>query len=584
MKTILKLIVFLFPAISMGQANVAWNAPLGGVSIALDKFNNNYTVNWDYNPAGDITLTKRNAAGTLIWQSGFNNTDNTRHEVATWVATDPSGNIIVTGTSRSGYSNPVNAASIVMKFDSAGVLLWRNVYENSFDGSSTKKCIVDASGNIYVLGLGIGANGMVTKVKKFSSAGVALWSYFDTHGIGAPLNIKFTPDNKILLTGRSITGSMNGYSKITKGGAHVWSLGGVGSVITGDAAGDAFGNTYLVSGSAPVSGGTVLRKLNGSGVLQWQQTYNSIGAYRVEVGTDNMPVMCGFPNPGNGGAAFLKADQNGVMLWQNLNADGANNFLMHAQLMLDQYNHAYLAAGILTGMGVCKVNNDGTSAWDIVTSGSYSNGFVMGSDYAVYVVGGATARINQAIPCVNPDPLFEDGVTASAGRVNWSFVPGMMQFEVWFKATGATVWKKRFAAGTAKRFNLTNLSCNTTYLWKVRSVCDSTGVDVVSAFSAVDSFTTLACPPRMSDAAEASSVVVEVFPNPVRSTLNVRLEEEGLFQFRVLDVNGRLLVDKQMYAPANAAVEFPVSDIPSGLYVLQIIGGEQFFKARFIKD
>jgi hypothetical protein len=88
----------------------------------------------------------------------------------------------------------------------------------------------------------------------------------------------------------------------------------------------------------------------------------------------------------------------------------------------------------------------------------------------------------------------------------------------------------------------------------------------------------------MSNAAEASSVVVEVFPNPVRSTLNIRLEEEGLFQFRVLDVNGRLLIDKQMYAPANAAVEFPVSDIPSGLYVLQIIGGEQFFKARFIKD
>lgn len=584
MKHVLKLILLLLPAISIGQANVAWNEPLGGVSIALDKYNNNYTVNWDYNPAGDITLTKRNAAGSLIWQSGFNNTDNTRHEVATWVATDPTGNIIVTGTSRSGYSNPVNAASIVMKFDSAGTLLWRNVYENSFDGSSTKKCIVDASGNVYVFGLGMGTNGLVSKVKKFSPSGVALWSYFDTQGIGAPLNIKFTPDNKILLVGRSITGSLNGYSKITKGGAHVWSLGGVASLITGDASGDALGNTFIVSGSYPVSGGTILRKLNGSGVLQWQQTFNSLGAYRVEVGSDNMPVMCGFPNPGNGGAAFLKTDQNGVMLWQNLNADGANNFLMHAQLILDQYNHAYLAAGILTGMGICKVNNDGTSAWNIVTSGSYSNGFAIGTDYSIYVVGGATARLNQVIPCEHPDPLFEDGITASAGRVNWSFIPGMMQFEVWFKAQGANVWKKRFATGTAKKLNLTNLNCNTTYLWKVRSVCDSTGVDVVSAFSAVDSFTTQACPPRLSHGSSMNTSSLEVYPNPASSVLNLNLMEEGVFHFQVVDVDGRMLMDKQVFADGVGAVQLQVEQLPPGLYVVHVIGTGQSLVAKFVKD
>lgn len=584
MKNILKLIWLLLPAVSIGQVNVAWNEPTGGVSIALDKFNNNYTVNWDYNPAGDITLTKRNAAGTLIWQSGFNNTDNTRHEVATWVATDPAGNIFVTGTSRSGYSNPVNAASIVMKFDSAGTLLWRNVYENSFDGSSTKKCIVDASGNVYVFGLGMGTNGMVSKVKKFSSSGVALWNYFDTHGIGAPVNIKFTPDNKILLIGRSITGSLNGYSKITKGGAHLWSLGGVTSLITGDASGDALGNTFIVSGSYPVSGGTILKKLNGSGAVQWQQTFNTLGAYRVEVGTDNMPVMCGFPNPGNGGAAFLKTDQNGVMLWQNLNADGANNFLMHAQLMLDQYNHAYLAAGILTGMGVCKVNNDGTSAWNIVTTGSYSNGFAIGTDYSVYVVGGATARLNQVIPCEHPDPLFEDGITASAGRVNWSFVPGMMQFEVWFKASGAIAWKKRFATGTAKRLNLTNLLCNTTYIWKVRSICDSAGVDVVSAFSAVDSFTTLVCPPRLSESVTQPTLLVDVYPNPSGSVLNVRLEEEGMYYFEVMDVNGRLLMNKEVYATGVDAVQLQVSDLTPGLYVVRIKGDDQSYMAKFIRE
>ena len=34
----------------------------------------------------------------------------------TWVAATIRGNIIVTGDLMSGYSNPVNAASIIMKF------------------------------------------------------------------------------------------------------------------------------------------------------------------------------------------------------------------------------------------------------------------------------------------------------------------------------------------------------------------------------------------------------------------------------------------------------------------------------------
>jgi hypothetical protein len=95
------------------------------------------------------------------------------HEVATWVETDQLGNVLVCGTIRSGYSNPVNANSLLMKFSPSGVLLWRKVYETDFDGSSTKKCLVDADNNIYVLGLGTGPNGMVTKVKKIQTQ----WQY-----------------------------------------------------------------------------------------------------------------------------------------------------------------------------------------------------------------------------------------------------------------------------------------------------------------------------------------------------------------------------------------------------------------------
>ncbi|MBK8495257.1 MAG: hypothetical protein IPL50_09630 [Chitinophagaceae bacterium] len=154
MKNFIIPMMMLMSSISYAQVTVNWVNYPGGVALATDASNNVYTANWDYNAGGDITLTKRNASGTILWEVPYDNTDQTRHEVATWVATDQAGNILVSGTIRSGYSNPVNAASILMKFDPSGTLLWRKVYESEFEGSYTKKCLIDANNNIYVLGLG----------------------------------------------------------------------------------------------------------------------------------------------------------------------------------------------------------------------------------------------------------------------------------------------------------------------------------------------------------------------------------------------------------------------------------------------
>jgi hypothetical protein len=86
---------------------------------------------------------------------------------------------------------------------------------------------------------------------------------------------------------------------------------------------------------------------------------------RIEVGSDNLPVISGFPSSGGSGAAFMKFDTNGNMLWQNLDADGPSyNLLLHAQMKMDAQNAAYLAAGTLFEVAVCKVNSDGTFRLD----------------------------------------------------------------------------------------------------------------------------------------------------------------------------------------------------------------------------
>ncbi|MBL0066148.1 MAG: hypothetical protein IPP38_14310 [Bacteroidetes bacterium] len=88
--------------------------------------------------------------------------------------------------------------------------------------------------------------------------------------------------------------------------------------------------------------GSVLQKLSPGGSLIWADT-NSITAFRVEVGNDNNPVICGFPNSGTPGAAFIKYSSAGNVLWQNLDADGPGYaLLLHAQMRMDIDNAAYL--------------------------------------------------------------------------------------------------------------------------------------------------------------------------------------------------------------------------------------------------
>lgn len=418
MKKLFFLTLMVISSIINAQVQVAWYNYPGGVGIATDATNNVYTANWDYNPGGDITLTKRNSAGNILWEVPYNNTDNTRHEVATWVETDSQGNILVSGTIRSGYSNPVNANSILMKYNPSGTLLWRVVYETDFDGSYTTKCLVDAQNNIYVLGLGYSGTGMMTKVKKFSPNGTAIWSYFDNAGIGAPINFKFTPDNNIVIVGRGITGSINGYAKIDLNGNHIWSYAGVNSLSIGDAAGDSFGNTYIINAEYVVSNaGSIITKLSPSGTVIWSKT-NTMKGSKVEVGTDNYPVVGGNPSIGYG-VAFIKYDTNGNILWQNLDADGPSlGLLALSPMKLDASNAAYIAGSTMSAMGLCKVNSNGSFAWAATTPSGYPVWFEFGTDNSIYIVGGTTAKFTQSGTIPSPPAAPSNLAATPAGTTS----------------------------------------------------------------------------------------------------------------------------------------------------------------------
>jgi hypothetical protein len=387
--------LLLAAAHTRAQVTVDWTEYPGGVSVAGDGLGNSYATWYDYNPAGDIYLTKRDAGGATLWEVRYDQLDNTKWERASWVACDPAGNALVCGTLMSGYSSPVTAASILMKFDPAGALLWRQVFDGPFDGSSAARCITDGDGNCYVTGLGVGPLGLVSRVKAFNPDGSTRWDWFDTAGIGKAFIVKHTRDNALVVAARGVVGSVNGYAKLDLQGNTLWALPGISSLTVGDVAGDSQGNSYVVYANMGGGGGTVIHKLDPAGGTLWSVVHPFSG-FRVEIGGDDLPVVCGFPTSGQGGAAFVKYAADGTVLWQNLNADGPQALLLHAQLLLDSQDNAYLAAGTLFQQAVCKVNSDGSEGWTaLVSGGSAASAIAMGPGGRVYMAGGNTSQLSQ---------------------------------------------------------------------------------------------------------------------------------------------------------------------------------------------
>jgi uncharacterized repeat protein (TIGR01451 family) len=340
---------------------IAWSNEPGGVDVALDAADNVYTATWVQGPGGDIALTKRNAAGVVQWTRGFDNTDTTRFEAASGVAVDGQGNAYVSGTIRSGFSNPVNVNSLLMKFASDGTLSWRQVYGNPFDGSSTRRVLADAAGNAYVLGLGMSPTpGLLASVRKFNPDGSTAWTWFDTLGVANPFDLKWGRDGRLLVTGgASVRG---GYSTIDPATGQLLSGGFVSSVGGMDIATDSQGATYFTYTNPSGTGGVLRHAGNPFGGL-WERAL-AMSPFRVETDSAGNAIVSGFPETGLGGAAFMKFAPDGTLLWSNQDADGPNvAMLAHARMRLDAAGNAYLAGSTLSRTAVVKVNADGTSAW-----------------------------------------------------------------------------------------------------------------------------------------------------------------------------------------------------------------------------
>lgn len=383
---------------------LTWSVEPRGVAIAADAAENVFTADWEYAPAGDILLSKTSPNGVSLFSVRYDNTDSTRHEVATWLATDSTGGVYVSGTTRSGFSNPVNTHGLLMRFASDGALRWRLVLGAASDAGSTVKVLSDEADNAYVLGIGPTPSGWRTRIHKVSPTGQLLWMWHDTAGIGNPVNLKWGANGQLVVATRSITGTQGGVAQVDRNGLATTVLAAQPAFASLDATADAAGFVMVASLDPATQQGRLARYAP-SGALQWTRT-DAVNMARVEMAPDGGVVVGGTPTAGQVGVAFLKYAADGTPLWANRDADGPGQaFLAHGQMRLDPAGHAYLTASNLSQMSVTRVNADGSTGWSVLAPFGYGTALAFGAtSQAVYVVGGQTARIDQGGSPPPPSP------------------------------------------------------------------------------------------------------------------------------------------------------------------------------------
>jgi len=180
---ILSSIMFIFSLDISAQVTEEWvaryNGPGSGVdgagAVVVDSSGNVYVTGSSRSSGidSDSATIKYNSSGVEQWVARYNGTGNDDDGTGS-IAIDSSGNVYVTGSS---VGLETNKDYITIKYNNSGVEQWVARYNGTSDYEDGADSIaIDSSGNVYVTGYSHGSGTYDDYVTiKYNNAGVEQW-------------------------------------------------------------------------------------------------------------------------------------------------------------------------------------------------------------------------------------------------------------------------------------------------------------------------------------------------------------------------------------------------------------------------
>jgi uncharacterized delta-60 repeat protein len=255
-------ILLLLPALTRAETAVqAWVQRYNGpgntndytYALAVDSSNNVIVTGyWDGDGADtDYATIKYSSAGVPLWTNLYHGPGNGANEG--WaVAADSSNNVIVTGISYAGGGWPsYDYDYTTIKYSGDGVSLWTNRYGGpAHNWDHPIAVAVDGNSDVIVTGSSVGINSDLDYATiKYSSEGMPLWTNrYDGGGQQDALSaMAVDGSNNIIVTGASARAT-SGYDyatiKYSSAGVPLWT-----NRYNGSAYGDDFAYAVAVDGS-----------------------------------------------------------------------------------------------------------------------------------------------------------------------------------------------------------------------------------------------------------------------------------------------------------------------------------------------
>jgi uncharacterized delta-60 repeat protein len=350
-----------FAAAQVSQQWVQQRSGKWASSVVMDSAGNAYVTgpslqDQQHNFNEDVVTIKYDPAGNELWLKEFDEQGDQTNgsDVPSWITLDPSGNVIVSGTS---FLNGDGEKFLILKYDTDGNLLWR---ARSTTGQVAISVKTDAAGNIYVAGHTSGTSDFVTA--KFDPSGNQLWlkTYNGPNSFKDEISsLDVTPNGTVVVTGRS-TGGVTSYDFAT-----------------------------------------IVYETDGS--VRWLQRYNSPVSDSdqpadVVFGPNEVVYVGGFESNGsNTDFSLVKYDSDGTLLWNRTYNGPPDKFDSIRRIILDSAGNIIVTgyeqqSYVYSDMATIKYDANGNQLWvqhfDLVTSGDEIPWTIaLGSNDSVYVAG-----------------------------------------------------------------------------------------------------------------------------------------------------------------------------------------------------